>query len=95
MPAEICIQVDNEHGKPVRGLLRQWCGDSAVARFDELVELRKEIHRVGQIAESAIEALRKSGHKQHAEELARQLGTPVEMLWDNDLPPTESDAGER
>lgn len=95
VPADICIQVDNEHGKPVRALLRQWCGDSAVARFDELVELRKEIHRVGQIAESAIEALRKAGHTQQAEQLARQLGTPVEMLQHNELPPTESDAGER
>lgn len=95
VPADICIQVDNEHGKPVRTLLRQWCGDSAVARFDELVELRKEIHRVGQIAESAIKLLRKAGHTQQAEQLARQLGTPVQMLRHNDLPPTESDAGER
>lgn len=33
-PADICIQVDNEHGTLVRALLRQWCGDIAVARFD-------------------------------------------------------------
>ena len=95
VPADICIQVDNEHGKPVRALLRQWCGDTAVARFDELAELRKEIHRVGRIAESAIEALRKAGHKQQAQQLARQLGTPVEMLRHNDSPTTESGDGER
>jgi hypothetical protein len=95
VPADICIQVDNEHGKPVRALLRQWCGDTAVARFDELAELRKEIHRVGQIAESAIELLRNSGHKQQAQQLARQLGTPVEMLRHNDSPTIKSGDGER
>lgn len=79
-PAEICIQVDNEHGKPRRAILRQWCGTDAVERFDELVELRKEIQRVGQIAETAISALRRAGRKKEAEELARQLGTPVEKL---------------
>ena len=86
VPADICIQVDNEHGKPVRALLRQWCGDTAVARFDEVAELRKEIHRVGQIAESAIEALRKAGRGPEAAHFARQLGTPVEMLRRRDRP---------
>ncbi|CAN5378311.1 hypothetical protein BH10ACT9_BH10ACT9_41240 [soil metagenome] len=80
IPAEICIKVDNEHGKPRRAILRQWCGAEAADRYDELVELRKEIHRVGQIAETAIGELRKAGRKQQAEHLARQLGTPVDML---------------
>jgi hypothetical protein len=78
--AESCISTDNEHGKPRRAILRQWCGAEAVDRYDELVELRKEIHRVGQIAETAIAALRGAGRKPEAENLARQLGTPVEML---------------
>lgn len=80
IPADICIQTDNEYCKPRRAILRQWCGVAAVDRYDELAELRKEIHRVGQIAESAINALRASGRKQEAELLGRQLGTPVEML---------------
>jgi hypothetical protein len=84
-PAEICIQVDNEHGKPRRAILRQWCGADATERFDELVELRKEIHRVGQIAETAIAALRRAGRKQEAEEFARQLGTPVAKLGRHEL----------
>lgn len=84
IPADICIKVDNEHGKPRRAILRQWCGAEAVDRYDELVELRREIHRVGQIAETAIEALRKAGRKQQAEQLARELGTPVEILRHND-----------
>lgn len=83
VPAEICIAVDNEHGKPRRAILREWCGADAVDRYDELAELRKEIHRVGQIAEAAIDALRKAGPTQQADSLARQLGTPVEMLRHN------------
>jgi len=83
VPADICIQVDNEHGKPRRAILRRWCGAEAVDRYDELVELRKEIRRVGQIAEAAIDALRKAGRIQQADTLARQLGTPVEMLRHN------------
>lgn len=77
---EICRQVDNEHGKPRRAIIRSWCGAEMVARYDELAELRKEIHRVGKIAEEAIGALRQAGHKREADQLARKLGTPVEML---------------
>ncbi|MBX7433787.1 hypothetical protein JDV09_16975 [Mycobacterium sp. Y57] len=84
IPPEICIHVDSKLGKPRRAILGQWCGVEAADRFDELVELRKEIHRVGQIAEAAIAALRKAGHKPEAEHLARQLGTPVEMLRHHD-----------
>ncbi|WP_133119205.1 hypothetical protein [Mycolicibacterium agri] len=80
IPADICIQTDNEYYKPRRAILRQWCGAEAADRYDELAELRKEIHRVGQIAETAIKALRAAGRRQEAEHLARQLGTPVEML---------------
>ena len=80
IPADICIQVDNEHGKPRRAILREWCGADAADRYDELAELHREIHRVGQLAEAAIDALRKAGRKPEAERLARQLGTPVEML---------------
>ncbi|MGD1255349.1 hypothetical protein ACKUT9_13995 [Mycobacterium seoulense] len=80
IPADICIKVDNEHGKPRRAILRRWCGAEAVDRYDELAELRKEIHRVGQVAEAAIDALGRAGRKQEAEQLARELGMPVELL---------------
>jgi hypothetical protein len=51
-------ELDAEHYRPVRELLRAWCGETAVARFDELEELRKEIKRVGDVAEEAIGVLR-------------------------------------
>jgi hypothetical protein len=77
---ERCAAGENEHGKPKRAILRSWCGTEAVERYDELAALRKEIRRVGQVAEAAISALRAAGHKREAAELTRQLGTPVEML---------------
>jgi len=82
---ERCAQGDNEHGRPKREILRSWCGTEAVERYDELTELRKEVRRVGLVPEAAINALRAAGRKREAAELARELGTPVEMLRDTAL----------
>lgn len=81
---ERCVEFDNEYAKPIREVLRSWCGTDAIERFDELVELRKEIRRVGDVAQRAIDALRYSGRESHAAELERELGTPVEMLRHGD-----------
>lgn len=78
--AEIAEEVDGELGRPIRDVLRAWCGAENVDRFDELVELRKEIKRVGDVAQSAIDALRAHGHASVAANIERELGTPVEML---------------
>jgi hypothetical protein len=51
-------ELDAEHYRLVRELLRAWCGETAVARFDELEELRKEIKRVVDVAEEATGVLR-------------------------------------
>ena len=72
--------VDDEHFAPRRAVLRQWCGAEAVARWDELVELRKEIRRVGEIAERAIAALRSAQQQSVADQLKHELGQTVEML---------------
>lgn len=70
---------DSSYGAPKRALLRSWAGEAA-QRWDELVELRKEIKRVGEVAERAIEALRQHGHSGPADRLASELGMTVEML---------------
>ena len=44
------------------------------------MELRKEIKRVGTVAEDAIERLRQHGHARDADRLATELGMTVEML---------------
>ena len=82
--AETAREMDLEYSKPIREVLRAWCGVEAVERFDELVELRKEIKRVGEVAQRAIQALRGAGHGSQASRLQRELGTPVEMLRTGD-----------
>ena len=77
---EFCIEVDIERGRPVRELLRTWCGAQSVAERDELNALRQEIRRVGGIAEEAIAALRAAGSTRDADRLNTKLGTPVEEL---------------
>lgn len=77
---ESCVESDNEYHRPRRELLRTWCGTDATDRFDELAELRKEIHRVGEIAQSAINALRGAGRQAEAARLQRDLGTPLHVL---------------
>lgn len=77
---EQCADFDNEHYAPPRALLRQWAGDTTAERWDELVELRKEIKRVGDVAEDAIAALRRHGHTRDADRLGTELGMTVEML---------------
>lgn len=77
---EISEEVDREFSGPIREVLRSWCGSENVERFDELVELRKEIKRVGDVAQSAINALRAHGHPALASQLELELGTPVGML---------------
>jgi hypothetical protein len=77
---ERSVEFDTDYLKPRREVLRSWCGVQAVERFDELVELRREIKRVGDVALSAIAALRAAGHVSQASRLERELGTPVEML---------------
>lgn len=81
IPPEKCAEYDQESawGAPKRALLRQWAGRAA-ERWDELVELRKEIKRVGDVAEAAIAALNRHGHTRDADRLSTDLGMTVEML---------------
>lgn len=77
---DLVREFDEEHGAPRRALLRQWCGHEAEARHDELIELRKEIRRVGTIAERAITELRSAGKHAAADRIEHDLGQTVDML---------------
>jgi hypothetical protein len=81
---DFCIKFDTEYLRPRREILRSWCSADAIDRFDELAELRKEVRRVGDVAQAAIEALRAVGHYSEASRLQRELGMTVEMLWQTD-----------
>jgi|HubBroStandDraft_1064217.scaffolds.fasta_scaffold91012_2 hypothetical protein len=76
---EICAETA-EKWQPSYDLLREWCGATAVDRHDELLALRAEILRVGQVAERAIRELEATGHDRVAKQLERELGVPVETL---------------
>jgi hypothetical protein len=70
---EICQKVDDEFGRPIREVLRSWCGAAAVSRADELAHLRSEVRRITGIAQQAIQGLKDAGQTKHAARLAREL----------------------
>jgi hypothetical protein len=70
---EICAQVDEEHGRPIRAILRDWCGAEAVGVRSELGELRKEVLRLTKLVESSVEALRQAGARREAERIEGEL----------------------
>lgn len=76
----IVREVDEDGHRQSRELRRRWCGTEAADRREELAELRKEIRRVGEVADEAIEVLRRRGHAADAGWLEVELGKTVEML---------------
>lgn len=80
IPPDRAAAYDREHHRPVRDLLRQWCGAPAVEEREELEALRIEILRVGAVAEQAIRALRAAGQAGLADRLNADLGRPAEQL---------------
>ena len=70
---EICAQVDEEHGRPVRAILRDWCGADAVGVRSELSELRKEVLRLTQLVESSVETLRQAGVRREADRIEGEM----------------------
>ncbi len=73
IPAEICASVDEEHGRPVRALLREWCGADVVDLRAEISSLRQEAATAAALAQSAVELLRRHGHARDANRLEREL----------------------
>jgi hypothetical protein len=72
--AEICRQVDEEHGQPVRVLLRQWCGAEAVDVRAEIAAASDEAARLASLATAALDALRQAGHGRIANKIERDFG---------------------
>ncbi|MGI5133187.1 hypothetical protein ACQEVB_40750 [Pseudonocardia sp. CA-107938] len=79
IPAEICAEVDAEYA-PARALAREWCGQPARERHDELLALREEVVRLGLLVEEAVTALRAAGAKQAAAAVETKLGVPVSVI---------------
>ena len=57
--------------------VREWCGVDEADRYDELVAVRAEVMRLGELVEKAIKALRDRGHDVIASAIERDLGVHV------------------
>ncbi|GLV87098.1 hypothetical protein Slala03_67870 [Streptomyces lavendulae subsp. lavendulae] len=60
--------------------VREWCGEEKAERYDELVALRAEVLRLGELVEQAVKALRDRGHGVIASTIERGLGVHVSSL---------------
>lgn len=74
VPPEVCRQVDDERGKPVRALLRDWVGAEAVETRADVTAARDEAARLAKLADAALTALRQAGHVTTANRIERDLG---------------------
>lgn len=79
IPPERCVEYD-EVWRLADRVAQEWCGQPAIERHDELLALRDEVIRIGQIAERAIRALEEAGQRASADGLKRDLGVPIETL---------------
>jgi len=65
------------YGRPMRDLLREWCGVAAVERQDEIKALRSEVERLDRLVSGAIGTLRAHGLHAQADTLQREFGVPL------------------
>lgn len=60
--------------------VREWCGEEKAERYDELVALRAEVTRLGEVVERALKELRHRGHGVIASTIERDLGVRISSL---------------
>jgi hypothetical protein len=69
---EVCAQIDDEHGKPVRSILRRWSGQEPIALRNEVKASQMESLRLAKLANAALDALRQAGHTRQANAIERK-----------------------
>jgi hypothetical protein len=60
--------------------VREWCGQDKAERYDELIALRDEVVRLGNLVERSVKALRDRGHGVIASTIERDLGVHISSL---------------
>ncbi|WP_344612438.1 hypothetical protein [Dactylosporangium salmoneum] len=78
--ADVCADVDATVFRPRRDMIRRWCGAAPRERLDELVALRAEVLRLGDLIAEAVTELRQAGRVRQANDLERRLGIPIAQL---------------
>lgn len=71
---EICAQIDEEHRRPVRAILREWAGREPADLRNEVAAYRSEASRLAGLAEAALSVLRQAGLIRQANALERKHG---------------------
>jgi hypothetical protein len=75
LAAEVCAQLDEDHGMPVRAILREWAGQEPADLREEVHGLRREAAAHAALARAALAALREHGHTREANRLEREHAT--------------------
>jgi hypothetical protein len=75
VPPERCAEYLRER-EPVFAQVREWCGQPAVERFDELGALRAEVLRLRELVTTTAERLEAAGHSHLAKRLRSEAGRP-------------------
>jgi hypothetical protein len=75
IPAERCAECLRER-EPVFAQVREWCGQPAVERFDEVVALRAEVQRLRELVVRAAGQLEAAGHSRLAKKLRKEAEKP-------------------
>jgi hypothetical protein len=60
--------------------VREWCGQERADRYDELIALRVEVLRLGEVVEWSVKALRDRGHGVITSTIERDLGVHISSL---------------
>lgn len=80
---------DDKARRAEESLLRtlgEWCGQEKAERYDELVALRAEVIRLGELVERATKALRERGHGVIAATIEYDLGVHIASLRPGESP---------
>jgi hypothetical protein len=69
-----------EERRRVHDIARAWVGVAAVERYEELMALRREVARLGDLLEHLISEVRGLGHPAVATRYERELGVPASLI---------------
>jgi len=76
IPGEVAARYTEKHQTPVFDQVRRWIGSETSTDRDELVELRREVARLGRLTQRAINKVRELRSPKFADQLEHELLNP-------------------